>query len=216
MKPKSIVLFDMDGVILDSANAIVESLRYALQGIGYETLGNSELHKFVGPPLHSMISELIPNESPEVQKLFETQYRQHNNEHGPELTPIFDGVSEMLEELSASCELVIATSKLESAAVSILDKKGLTPLFSGIFGTSSNSKDSKTDVISRAITNKDRDLILAMIGDRVHDIDGAKDHALRSVAVTWGYAQPRELQLAKPDHIVESPTELTQLLQSLN
>lgn len=203
----------MDGVLLDSAHAIVESLRYALTSIGETSLLDLDLNKFVGPPLHSMINELIPNSLEETKESFVLNYRQHNNQYGPDLTPIFDGIPELLDNLLKDFELVVATSKLESAAVEVLTKKHLHSRFSSIFGTRPQSTDTKGDVIGRALNGRSASDVVAMVGDRVHDIEGANRHKLRSIGVTWGYALPGELTEANPTHIAESPTQLAQIIR---
>lgn len=214
MKSKSIVLFDMDGVILDSAVSIVDSLTFALSSIGHVKESGVDLRQFVGPPLHEMANSLLPNESPEVKDLFAKSYRQHNNLHGPDVTLIFEGVQEMLDALIENFELIIATSKLESAAVHVLERKQLLGYFSGVFGTANNSKESKVDVMTRAIDNRRKSEIIGMVGDRIQDVKAAKAHDLRSIAVSWGYALPGELQSSDPDFIIDAPNELLQLLTS--
>ena len=204
----------MDGVILDSAGSIVNSLAFALSSVGHEQESEIDLRQFVGPPLHEMASSLLSNQPPEVKELFAKSYREHNNMYGPDLTLVFEGIQEMLEVLVEDFEVIIATSKLESAAIHVLERKQMLKYFSGVFGTSENSKESKGDVMSRAIYNRKRDEIVGMVGDRFHDIDGAKAHDLRSIAVTWGYALPGELHSSNPDYIINNPEELLQLLTS--
>ena len=215
MQTKPTVIFDMDGVLLDSANAIVQSLRFALSELNEETLANSNLQRFVGPPLHVMAVELLPHGSDEIRNRFMSLYRQHNNQYGPDLTPVFDGVTKLLSELQSDFDLLVATSKLESAAVQVLQKKEIDCFFVSIFGTRPNTSDSKADVIGRAIQGIDPSGIVAMVGDRVHDIEGANAHGLRSIGVTWGYALPGELDLASPDVTVDSTIQLARAIREM-
>ena len=216
MQTKPTVIFDMDGVLLDSANAIVQSLRFALSELNEENLANSNLRRFVGPPLHVMADELLPHVSEEMKSAFMRLYREHNNEFGPDLTPIFDGVTELLSDLQSDFDLLIATSKLESAAVQVLQMKEIDRYFSAIFGTRPKTSDSKADVIGRAIEGIDPSSVVAMVGDRVHDIEGANVHGLRSIGVTWGYALPGELDLASPDETVDSTIQLARVIREMS
>ena len=216
MQTKPTVIFDMDGVLLDSANAIVESLRFALSELNEKNLANSNLRRFVGPPLHAMASELLPHVSDDMRQSFMSLYRQHNNQYGPDLTPVFDGVIELLSDLQSDFDLVVATSKLESAAVQVLQMKKIDRYFMSIFGTRPNTSDSKADVIGRAIEGIDPSSIVAMVGDRVHDVEGANAHGLRSIGVTWGYALPGELEIANPAKTVDSTIQLGQVIREMS
>lgn len=215
MNIKPVVLFDMDGVILDSANAITESLRFALQAIDEAPRTTNELRRLVGPPLPLMISELLPNATETQTQEFARQYREHNNLFGPGITPIFPGVKDLLNKLSLSADLVIATSKLESAAIDVLSKKDISNYFLAINGSRAGSLDSKGDVIRRALKGLEEYEVIAMVGDRHHDIEGARENNLLSIGVTWGYALPDELDNAEPNYVVNSPIELQELLFSM-
>ncbi len=214
-----LLLFDMDGVLLDSATAITGSLHYALHKNGYSNFSNQDLTHFVGPPLSVMLDALLPDVHQGIRDQCAIDYRLHNNLHGPELTAVYGGVRELLEDLSQHFELRVATSKLESAAELVLRSKELDHVFSGIHGSSPDGSDSKTDVMQRALESaKEAGQLsqpLAMIGDRKHDIEGAKNLGINSIGVTWGYAPIGELETASPSHIVSSPQELKSLIYRL-
>jgi phosphoglycolate phosphatase len=214
-----LLLFDMDGVLLDSATAITGSLHYALHKNGFRNFSNQDLTHFVGPPLSVMLDELLPDVHQDIRDQCAIDYRIHNNLHGPELTAVYEGVQELLEDLSRRFELRVATSKLESAAELVLRAKSLDHLFSGIHGSNPDGSDSKTDVMQRALQSaKDDGQLsqpLAMIGDRKHDVESAKNLGINSIGVTWGYAPTGELEAASPSHMVSSPQQLKSLIYQL-
>lgn len=214
-----LVLFDMDGVLLDSASAITGSLHYALHKNGFNNFSNQDLTHFVGPPLSVMLDALLPDVHQDIRDQCAIDYRFHNNMHGPELTTVYEGMRHLLEDLSQRFELRVATSKLESAAELVLKSKELDHVFAGIHGSSPHGTDSKTDVMQRAIhsaqSTSQSIRTLVMIGDRKHDVEGAKNLGIDSIGVTWGYAPTGELESAMPSHIVSSPQQLKDLIQEL-
>ena len=214
-----LLLFDMDGVLLDSASAISESLRYALHQNGQLGFEDEDLTKYVGPPLAAMLNALLPNEPQNVRDQCAIDYRKHNNLHGPGLTALYEGMEDLLTEFSRDFQLRVATSKLESAAELVLRTKRIDHIFAGIHGSGPDGSDSKTDVMRRAVESAlshDKQIqVLAMIGDRKHDVEGAKNLGINSIGVTWGYAEVGELELASANYIVESPQQLKSLILQL-
>ena len=214
-----LILFDMDGVLLDSAGAITGSLRFALQKNGQSGFEGVDLTRFVGPPLVVMIETLIPNSSKEIKDQCALDYRLHNNLNGPSLTSVYEGIQGVLIELSQKYELRVATSKLESAAELVLKSKNLDHFFRRIHGSSPDGTDSKTDVMNRAIAasreSSPHVVPLVMIGDRKHDVEGARNLGIDSIGVTWGYAPPGELSEAGADHLVSSPQQILSVVQQL-
>ena len=218
-KKQFLILFDMDGVLLDSAAAIIGSLRFALQKNGQSGFDKADLTQFVGPPLAVMIASLLPNSNQELREQCAIDYRVHNNLNGPDLTSVYRGIQDVLIDLAEKFELRVATSKLESAAELVLKKKNLDQFFQGIHGSSLDGADSKTDVISRALaaSKQANPLIipLVMIGDRKHDVEGAKNLGIESIGVTWGYAPSGELVEAGAHHLVSSPQQLLSVVHQL-
>ena len=218
-KERFLILFDMDGVLLDSAAAIIGSLRFALQKNGQSGFDKTDLTQFVGPPLAAMIESLLPNSSQELRDQCAIDYRIHNNLHGPDLTSVYAGIQDVLIELAEKLELRVATSKLESAAELVLKEKNLDHFFQGIHGSSPDGTDSKTDVMNRALSASRKvnplAIPLVMIGDRKHDVEGAKNLGIESIGVTWGYAPSGELVEAGAHHLVSSPQQLLSVVHKL-
>ena len=218
-KEPFLILFDMDGVLLDSAAAIIGSLRFALQKNGQSGFDKADLTQFVGPPLAVMIESLLPNSSQELRDQCAIDYRIHNNLNGPNLTSVYAGIQDVLIELTEKLELRVATSKLESAAELVLKEKNLDQFFQGIHGSSPDGTDSKTEVMNRALAASRQAnplaIPLVMIGDRKHDVEGAKNLGIESIGVTWGYAPPGELVEAGAHHLVSSPQQMLSVVNQL-
>ena len=127
----------------------------------------------------------------------------------------FDGIPEMLEALKEKgVKIALATSKPYEFSIKILKHFDLYKYFD-FFGaaTMDGRISKKEDVIAHlleemGVDNKEE---ILRVGDRHHDIDGAKANGLRSGCVLWGYGSKEELQNAGADHILAGPSEILKL-----
>jgi phosphoglycolate phosphatase len=205
------VVFDLDGVLLDSARAIIGCINDALEELGEPRRAPADLRRFVGPPLSDGFAELVgPERAGELVVAYRTRYATASLE----LTTVFPGMIEVLEELGAHRPLAVATSKPLAYAKPLCDHLGLTPYFAVIEGPSMSEIEPKTDTLRRALDG----LGLApgadapMIGDRLHDVEAARANGLRCVGVLWGFGTEEELRAAGANTIVAEPAELSALL----
>ena len=143
-------------------------------------------------------------------------YREYFSVKGLYENEVYPGIPELLESLKAQGKtVVLATSKPEKFAVEILRHFGLYDYFDIIAGASMDeSRNKKADVIAYAISQMNApDLShLIMIGDREHDILGAKQMGIDSIGVLYGYGDRPELTAAGADHIVASAADILTLV----
>jgi phosphoglycolate phosphatase len=205
------VVFDLDGVLLDSARAIIGCINDALEELGEPRRPPADLRRFVGPPLAEGFAELVgPERAGELVVAYRTRYTTASLEH----TTVFPGMVEVLEELGADRPLAVATSKPLEYSGPLCDHLGLTPHFEVIEGPSMAEIEPKTDTLRRAL---DR-LGLApgadapMIGDRLHDVEAALANGMRCIGVLWGFGTEEELRAAGADAIAAEPAELSALV----
>ena len=215
------VFFDLDGTLTDSAEGITKSARHALEALGIEP--KDDLKSFIGPPLYESFKELY-GLSLEESDLAIKYFREYFSERGVYEHRLYDGIRELLSSLKERGKsLVLATSKPEKFAISILEQYKLEPLFSFICGASMDeTRCEKADVISYAIdqiaeadgiSKENIKISSVMIGDRRHDILGAKKCGLISIGVTFGFGSREELSLAGADFIIDSPKEIDMLIK---
>ena len=204
-----VILFDLDGTLTDSAEGIVNSVVYALQQKGIHYENKQELCCFVGPPLQDSFRDFCgfsDEQSKEMVRLF----REYFTEKGIYENAVYEGVPEMLEALqNAGCTLAVATSKPEAFAEQILVRFDLAKYFTVIAGASMDGT-TKPVVIRQALQRLGlaaSDYII-MVGDREHDILGAKEVGIHSLGVLYGYGSEDELSKAGADHIVNTPLEI--------
>lgn len=214
-----LVLFDMDGVIFDSARAITTSLRHALQANGVNAEVAGAPGSFVGPPLRDMLRTLMPEGPDELIEACAKSYREHNDRHGPAATTVFADAERSIPVLAELAPLRIATSKGERSARELVRKMGFESYFVGVHGTLEPASDTKVTVMERAIAEHrvlDADCeVVAMVGDRVHDVEAAHRLGVPAIAVRWGYAPEGELEAANPAYLVHDGAELVEAVTSL-
>jgi len=209
------IIFDLDGTLTDNTPGIRNSLKYALEKMQIHDFKEEYLEQFIGPPLQWGFRNLFGMNERNTQLAVE-YFREYFGENGLYENEPYPGIRELLEDLSfAGTKMYIATSKLEKYALKIMEyfefDKYIVQLKGADYG---GKKATKTKIISDLMTSQQ--LIssnkIAMIGDTVFDIEGGKENGLTTVAVTYGFGKKDNLQRANPDFLVESVTDLYDIL----
>lgn len=207
----STVLFDLDGTLTDPGLGITNSVAYALKSFGITDQNRADLYKFIGPPLKASFSEYYGLSDSECDKAIE-EYRVYFKDRGMFENTVYSGVPEMLGQLKKmGKKTVLATSKPEEFAITILKHFDLYKYFDVVGGASMDGKRSeKSDVIKYVIEKGGITDIRSsvMIGDRKHDILGAKSVTMDSVGVLYGYGSYDELTTAGATYIAENPCDI--------
>ena len=210
MKSYQYLLFDLDGTLTDSSAGITNSVAYALKKFGIEVEDRSTLFPFIGPPLIETFMRLYHMSYEDGLRAVE-YYREYFGDRGIFENAPYEGIAEMLSFLqSAGKRLILATSKPEVYARRILEHFDLDKYFHFIAGaTFDESRSEKWDVIEYALTSCNIDRTTAvMIGDRKHDMIGAKKTGLDAIGVLWGFGDRAELEETGADIILESVADL--------
>ena len=215
MKIYEYLFFDLDGTLTDPAEGITKSVEYALNKFGITVADRSELLCFIGPPLVDSFRDFFGFSDEDAARAV-GYYREYFPEKGIFDNRVYDGIPELLAKLRAAGRtLVLATSKPEEFARRIMDKFDLARYFKHICGATFDGRISKkAEVIEYAIETAgitDRSSVL-MIGDREHDVLGAKKAGVDSLGVLFGYGSREELEEAGATYIAESVEELGKML----
>lgn len=209
------LLLDLDGTITDPMIGITRSVQYALSYFNIKVSRLEELCPFIGPPLIDSFKEFY-NFTDEQAQIALKKYREYFTTKGIFENSVYDGIEEFLQsQINQGRKLMLATSKPEPFAKQILEHFKLDHYFSFIGGaTLDGTRSTKTDVIRYVLeTNHITDLSdTIMIGDRKHDIEGAKNNGIASIGVLYGYGDKAELEKAGADYIVADINELTTII----
>lgn len=213
---KTHILFDLDGTLTDPMTGITKSVQYALRAYGIEVDRLEDLCPFIGPPLTDSFKKYY-NFSEEQAAEAVKKFREYFSVTGIFENKEYPGMKELLAELKAAGKhLYIATSKPELFARRIMDHFHMTEYFDFIGGADFEEiRVRKGDVIRYVLEeNGLTDLgQIVMVGDREHDVLGAKEVGLESVGVLYGYGDRAELEAAGADDIVSTVEELGRLLR---
>jgi phosphoglycolate phosphatase len=210
-----VILLDLDGTLTDSAPGILNCLRYALDRLGIAHPDDVTMRAFLGPPLATTFSRHFGMTDTEVERAI-AMYRERYHDVGLFENEVYAGIPELLDGLDGTgAVLAVATSKPTYSATRILEHFGLAGHFAFIGGAElDGSRNVKADVIAHVL-----DELAAlgrlpsvprrvMVGDREHDVLGARAHAIDCVGVLWGYGDEPELIAAGAVEVVGSPAEL--------
>jgi phosphoglycolate phosphatase len=205
------ILLDLDGTLIDSAPGIHASCRAALQTLGHSPPPLLDMSGLIGPPIEEIMSTLLAQYGDDRVADGVAAYRSDYGERGLYGSSLYPGVADAMKDMRhAGAQLLVATSKRRRFAVRILEHLGLANLFEEIHGSEDGGTlDHKPELIAHVIAR--HGLVresCVMVGDRRHDILGARASNIRSLGVLWGYGTREELECAGASALVAKPTEL--------
>ena len=208
------ILFDLDGTLTDPQEGITKSVQYALRKTGIEVEDRTKLLPFIGPPLMYSFQHFYGLTKEEAREAI-GYYREYFERDGMYDNRAFDGMADILAMLKAKGKtLLVATSKPTIFADPIVRHYGMGEYFKEIIGASTDgTRTEKGQVIAEALryTDSPREAVL-MIGDREHDVIGAREHGIDVLNVGFGYGTAEEREVHKPDYYCETMEDLAEFL----
>lgn len=210
------ILFDLDGTLTDPGIGITNSVAYALKKYQISVEDRGELYRFIGPPLMESFERFYGFSHEQAVEAVGF-YREYYRDKGIYENKVYEGIPQLLARLKAAGKKVLlATSKPEEFAVQILRHFDLLQYFDVTAGAAMDeTRTAKADVIAYGLRKAgiaDRESCI-MIGDREHDILGAKKMQMASMGVLFGYGSREELEIAGADLIAETVEEIGRLLE---
>ncbi|MBR4071501.1 MAG: HAD family hydrolase [Clostridia bacterium] len=209
------ILFDLDGTLTDPFEGITNSVVHALKRYNIEVSDKKELGCFIGPPLVESFMKYFGFTETDAKNAVEV-YREHFGSKGLFENELYEGIPQMLETLKKRGKTIImATSKPEVYARRIAEHFDIAKYFDYMAGSELNGQRiAKTEVIEYALDAlgiTDRQNCI-MVGDRLHDINGAKKSGIKSIGVLWGYGSEKEFLDAGADYICPSVENLIDII----
>jgi len=206
------LFFDMDGTLIDSKPGIFNSVYYTLKKLQIpESEWPADLNPFIGPPLRESFKSLFGFSS-EMAEHATITYREYYSAKGMHEYNVYPGIPEVLRKLTeAGFRLSLVTSKAEVFAKEIIKNTTFATLFQTVSGCEiSGERSGKHELISYTLNKLglQPSKQIMMIGDRFHDIKGARHAGISSAAVLYGYGSYEELTNEKPTLLINRPEEL--------
>lgn len=192
----SLVLFDLDGTLVDSRPGIVHSLRMALQGAGVTLDEDHDFTWCIGASLWKIFEHYLETTDRHRLEAAVATYR-HIYRDGPMFEyDIYDGVLTTLADLKkAGTRVAIATAKVHEYAREIIAVSDLAQHIDHVYGSELDGRNVEKSDLIRMILHEEKieSSSVVMIGDRHHDIDGALANGVAVIGVTYGYGSAEEI-----------------------
>jgi phosphoglycolate phosphatase len=208
------LLFDLDGTLTDPFPGITNCIRHALFALGRQAPEPEALRWCIGPPLKKSFLSLLGTDDDELAEKGLAKYRERFTSTGMFENAVYPSIHHALAELrEAGHTLYVATSKPVVYADRIIDHFGLRSYFDNVYGSELNGvRSDKGELIAYIMAREAcRASATAMIGDREHDMIGAKKNGIEGIGALWGYGSIEELRDAGAVHFVESPLRIKEV-----
>lgn len=211
---KKLIIFDLDGTLLDTIADLGTACNHALESKGYHKHPLAAYPYMVGNGVRKLMERAQPDASPEEIDELLTIFREYYDEHCTDLTTPYPGIPELLQHLTDNkIAVAVATNKYESAARKIIDHFFPDIPFVAVMGQTEERPVKPDPSIDFAVllahpTLKSETM---HVGDSAVDIETARRACIDSVGVTWGFRPITELRKAYADHIVCSPSDILKL-----
>ena len=209
----SAILFDFDGTLTDSGLGITRSAAYAFEQMGLPVPSQEILNTFVGPPLVAAFME--HGNLDEAGGLRATEhYRVRYRSIGWKENRVYAGITPLLKSLKKQgVYLAIASAKPEVFVRQIAEYFGIAKYFDKIVGiTFETTHADKQELLRAAMPDEPENHTIAMVGDRLFDMEAAKKLGVDAIGVLYGYGSREELNSSGADVIAETPADLQKLL----
>lgn len=208
---KKLVIFDLDGTLINTINDLGISCNYALKKLGYPTHVLAAYPFMVGNGVTKLIERAQPDASPEEVEKIVKVFKEYYNEHNTDTSEPYEEIHNLLRELTErGVAIAVASNKYQEAVTKIIthffpdipfvsiegqvEGRNVKPDPSVVFSILSSYPTPKADVL--------------YVGDSAVDIETARRACIESVGVTWGFSPVSHLRKACADHIVSSPKEI--------
>lgn len=212
------LLFDLDGTLTDPFVGITRSIGYALEKLGRIAPAAEDLRWCIGPPLQSAFARLLETDDEALIWDGVRLYRERYAAVGKFENRLIPGIQEILAGFAdGEYFLSVATSKVKTYTGDILEHFGLNRYFEAVHGAEADGTNAnKADLVRHILAHEPIEAARAlMIGDRSHDVVGAKVNGVQALGVLWGYGDRIELEEAGADEIAANPGELVRLVSKL-
>ena len=208
------LLFDLDGTLTDPGHGIINGLKYSLDKFGITENDSNKLRRFIGPPLVESFIEFYHFDE-EKAKTAVIYYREYYSKRGIYENELYGNMEQLLKQITAGGRnCLVATSKPQEFAQRVLKHFNIDIYFMDVLGSNfDGTMTDKREIVKTVITRNNLNKVkTVMIGDRKHDIIGAKANDIDSIAVSWGYGSIDELEEVEPAYICKNVLDILDII----
>lgn len=211
---KKLVIFDLDGTLLNTITDLAKACNYALEKLGFPTHQEDAYKIFVGNGIDILFERALPEnfKSDDYVQKMRGYFVPYYNEHSKDFTAPYPGIIELLRELKKNnIKIAVASNKYHEATLEVVENYFPEIEFDVVFGHRNGYQPKPhpaivLDILEICkIENKQNVLY---VGDTSVDMNTAKNAEIPAVGVTWGFRSEEELRSCNPDFIIHQPIEL--------
>ena len=215
-----IIIFDLDGTLINTISDLGQACNHALAACGYPTHKIEDYPRLVGNGINKLIERALPEEHRQEEKVLQVReyFVPYYDEHNCDLTHPYEGIPELLHALKAAGhQLAVASNKYQAAT-----EKIVAQLFPGIFDIVLGERENvarKPDPqivydIHQTLNTQLSTLNSLYIGDSLVDANTARAASCTLALCTWGFEAAEKLAAFEPDHLIEKPEEIIKIVHS--
>lgn len=221
MMTSKLVIFDLDGTLLNTISDLGTACNHALSQLGLPQHPLEAYNKMVGNGLRKLVERSAPEVPPETIDRLIALTKEYYNGHCTDTTLPYPGMPELLDELvSRGVMVAVASNKYQEGTDRIIRHFFPRVPFIAIEGQNDERPIKPDPTILLDIIKTGEETIgeplrgseVRMVGDSTVDIETARRAGIESIAVSWGFSPIEEIETARPDHVV---TQASQILQYL-
>jgi phosphoglycolate phosphatase len=212
----ALILFDLDGTLIDSEPGITATLAHAFAKIGAELPPPDVLRTWIGPPFWQTFPSVLGDDHARIEAAI-GHYRARFEQDGWSAHTVYPGIAQLVAALAdAGATLAIVTTKPQHQAQKIINHLPFGGAFSRVYGPDISGRHcEKAAMIAQALLDFATDAKDAvMIGDRHFDIEGARANGVRALGVGWGFGSRDELVAAGAEAIAVDAPALHEMLRA--
>jgi phosphoglycolate phosphatase len=213
MYPVDLIIFDVDGTLIDSAKDLIDSVNYTLEAIGLPREDPELVRGYIGDGVRKLVERSLGTELQNLYPRAVEIFRAYYDEHLLDQTKLYPGTEEVLHHFARKKKAVL-TNKSAGFTLKILKGLSILQHFEAVVGADTTpylkpEPYGVLKIIDDLNVEKER---AVMVGDGVRDIEAAKNAGIKSCAVLYGYTDRERLLTIKPDLFCERIQELKEIL----
>ncbi|CAB4343523.1 unannotated protein [freshwater metagenome] len=213
-----VVLFDLDGTIIDPFDGIADGVRKAFAEVGEPAPADERIRGWIGPPIGETLAAELGHLGPDAVATALATFRQSYDNGGAQSATLHSGMRDLIVSLhDAGAYVAVTTMKPRRVTEVILEQHDLRASLDGVFAPTANQASSdKSALVAEALIDARaagvRETGGVVVGDRAEDLRAARLNALAGIGVAWGFGAAAELLQERPFEVATSPLELATIL----